>query len=140
MIFVDANIFVHASVVVRGELPESVRLLKEQARRVAARISGGEPVATSVVHLSEVANVLRAKMPLQESIQYVIDIIRKVNVTVLPVSRSHYWAACSLAQEKNVGVNDALAVVLMREARITEIYTTDTKHFRLFSDITVRIA
>ena len=138
MRFVDGNVFIYAVFRPKTSPDEKTRRIKEQAKQIFERIRGGEEVATSVVHLSEVANFLHRsrKSALSEvgrqkhSVESVLELFRLPNVRVLAVSEDQYERAALVAREKGVGVNDALAVVLTRESAGTrEIYTFDRKDF-----------
>lgn len=52
----------------------------------------------------------------------------KESLLVLNVTKSEYQAAAVLAKRYKVGINDALAKILMEQNDITEIYSFD-KHF-----------
>ncbi len=58
MKFADANVFIYAILKPRRELSEKELEIKSRAKAILARINEGEEVFTTVVHLSEVANVL----------------------------------------------------------------------------------
>ena len=55
MRFVDASVFLHAYMIPRRTLPPDIETLKRRARGIVKRISEGEEVATSLVHISEVS-------------------------------------------------------------------------------------
>jgi len=58
MRFIDANVFIYAVVKPKRRVPKDIVDIKSRAKAIMERVDGGEPVLTSVVHLSEVANVL----------------------------------------------------------------------------------
>lgn len=137
MRFVDANVFIEAVFTPREATP---KLLEQrvQATEIIGRIHDGEETATSVVHLSEVTNVLKSKKSrlaaseaLKLSIEWVLGCFREPNLKVLTVAEDQYHRAAMLAAERLVGVNDALAVLLCREVlRTNEVYTFDKKDFQ----------
>ncbi len=129
MRFIDSNIFLYAAIKPRGRIDPEVLERKERSKRILLRIKAGEPVATTVVHLSEVANILEAKANLHISIDVVKEILLAKNIIVLPVSTIDYLKAVLLAEEKRISINDALAYLKMRENNIREIYTFD-EHFK----------
>ncbi|GAB6101917.1 type II toxin-antitoxin system VapC family toxin [Thermococcus atlanticus] len=135
MRFADANVFIYAFLKPRKEPPENVRLIKERAQSIIGRISEGERVVTTVVHLSEVANVIESKGGKRKAAEVLLTILTSENIEVLPVSTGDYLKASLMAEERNIGVNDALAYVKMRELGIGEIYTFDRDFENL--DITV---
>ncbi len=135
MRFADANVFIYAFLKPRKEPPENVRLIKERAQSIIGRISEGERVVTTVVHLSEVANVIESKGGKRKAAEVLLAILTSENIEVLPVSTGDYLKASLMAGERNIGVNDALAYVKMRELGIGEIYTFDRDFENL--DVTV---
>jgi predicted nucleic acid-binding protein len=67
MKFLDANVFLYAYYKPKKTLPEKEAQMKEQAKRIIANVSQGkEQVLMSVVHISEVANILKHGLPLQQ--------------------------------------------------------------------------
>jgi predicted nucleic acid-binding protein len=61
MRFIDANVFIYAFLRPKKEPSENVKEIKERAKAILARVSDGERVVTTVVHLSEVANVTESR-------------------------------------------------------------------------------
>ncbi|WP_457742519.1 type II toxin-antitoxin system VapC family toxin [Thermococcus sp.] len=135
MRFVDANVFIYAFLKPRKEPPENVKKIKERAKAILGRISEGERVATTVVHLSEVANVIESRGGKEKAVEVVLAVLTSENIEVLPVSAGDYLKATLVAEERNLGVNDALAYVKMKEFGIDEIYTFE----RDFEKLNVRI-
>lgn len=82
----------------------------------------------SVVHVSEVANVLEAWVRLSECRRIVSDIVAKRSVEVVDVSENLYTAAVHAAGVYDVGVSDALAFSIMRGRGVDEVYSFDV-HF-----------
>jgi predicted nucleic acid-binding protein len=128
MRFVDANVFVYAVVKPKGEAPEEIVDIKNRAKAIVKRIEEGEPVLTSVVHLSEVANVLEEHLRPEDLREYFNSILYKENVTVCAVDRELYRLANECFLIYDVGLNDALASIVMKREGINEIYSFD-KHF-----------
>ncbi|NJE10246.1 type II toxin-antitoxin system VapC family toxin [Thermococcus sp. MAR1] len=125
MRFIDANVFIYAFLKPRKEPPENVKRIKEQAKEIISRISEGERVITTVVHLSEVANVIESRGGKRKASEVVLTVLTSENIEVLPVSGGDYLKAAIIAEEKDLGVNDALAYVKMKELGIEGIYTFD---------------
>ncbi len=126
MRFLDANPFVYAFLRPTRRLNKSNRRIKEAAEAIIKRIDEGkEQVITSVVHLSEVANILGARLDRRTSSQYVQDVMNKPSVSVLDVSEVDYANAADIAVHQNVGVNDALILVLTEFLGINEVYPFD---------------
>ena len=123
MRFVDANVFLYAVIRPKGEVPQVVLERKERAKEILRRIEKGEEVATTVVHLSEVANILEVKLNLTVALEFLKDLMTAENVLVLPVSTEDYLRALLIVRDKSISVNDALAYLKMKELGMEEIYT-----------------
>ena len=135
MRFIDANVFIYAFLRPKKEPPENVKEIKEQAKAILTRVSDGERVVTTVVHLSEVANVVESRGGKRKAVEVVLAVLTSENIEVLPVSLGDYLKASLIAAEKNLGVNDALAYVKMKELGIKEIYTFDRDFKKLDVDV-----
>jgi|SRR5208337_2934370 len=134
MRFIDASVFLYAYLKPKKTLPPNVADMKRNARGIVARINAGEMVSTSLTHVSEVANILEAVMPLNESHKVTRDLIYANTIEVLEPSRENFFDAIEIAEESALGLNDAVAYVLMRTNGIEEIYSFD-KHFDQLPDI-----
>lgn len=128
MRFVDANVFIYAVLKPRRKLNEREQRIKDSAKKIFERINRGEEVVTTVLHLSEVANVLEDAVNLSFSVSFIRDILLKDNINVEDVSQEDYLRSVMLAEERKVSLNDALAYIVMKRKGIEEIYTFD-KHF-----------
>ncbi|MFQ6123549.1 MAG: hypothetical protein ACE5R6_02950 [Candidatus Heimdallarchaeota archaeon] len=62
MKFVDASVFVYAYLKPTKTLPNKLKRMKSNVKAIVARINAGESTVTSVAHLSEVANILEARI------------------------------------------------------------------------------
>jgi predicted nucleic acid-binding protein len=113
--FVDASVFLHAYLKPKRTLKPHEKEIRENAKSILRRISEGERVLTTTVHFGEVANLLEDLLPLPEALELESGILALDNVEMVEVSRGMYLAVNSLAVEKGVGLNDALAVVAMRK-------------------------
>jgi hypothetical protein len=82
-------------------------------------------VSTSVVHVSEVVNVLKHGMPLERLVVVVRGLFMLDNVKVVGVSREVFFAAVELGEDLKLEANDALAVDVMRSNGVREIYSFD---------------
>ena len=127
MRFVDANVFVYAVLKPKRSLSESEKNIKTNSSNIVNRIDKGEEVITSVVHLSEVANILEDVSSQRIAADFMINVLSKPNLEVVLVDKNMYTAASFLAKEKSVGANDALAALIMKDQGISEIYSFD-KH------------
>ena len=128
MRFLDANVLVYAYLKPRRRLTAEEERLKERAKAIVRRINGGERVVTSVVHLSDVANVLEGAMPIGALSELIRGILSSDSITVVGVSYHDYLMAADLASTHCIGINDSLALIKMRERGIREIYSFD-RHF-----------
>lgn len=132
--FVDASVFVYAYLKPRRRLQPHEASIKEAAKKIISRINEDEEVATSVVHFSEVCNILEDCLPLKEALNIERGVLLRDNILIYKVSREDYLKAFSVAEDQQVGANDALAYVAMKEARLRKIYSFD-KDFDVFKDI-----
>ena len=120
--FVDASVFVHAYLRPRRELKPHERQIKSHARGIVTRINEGERVLTSVVHLSEVADLLDDWMPLEEARAVLQGLCTRESVEVLAAERRDLIEALAVGSEVGVGMSDALAVVLMRALEASDSF------------------
>ncbi len=137
MRFLDSNVLLHAILVPRRALRAEEQRVKDEAKATVKRIEDGkEEVATTVVHLSEVVNIIESGLSLERSLGFLAWVTTSRNVRVYSVTVEDYEAAMSLAREIGVSANDALAYLCMKAREIEEIYSFD-KHFNEFKDIKV---
>jgi predicted nucleic acid-binding protein len=132
--FLDANVFIYAYSKPKRMLTEEERKIKKKSQEILERVNKGEAVITTLIHLSEVANVLERAVPVAGLSRLLKGILSTDNVNVLAVSREDYLAAADAAPEQGIGVNDALAVIKMKETGVSEIYSFD-KHFDVIEGI-----
>jgi Predicted nucleic acid-binding protein, contains PIN domain len=126
----DSNVLVYAVVKPKKNVDERLAKIKERAREILRRIDRGEErVVTTVVHVSEIANVIESLANLTKAIEVVESVLNSESVTVLDVTKEDYIEATLVARERGVSVNDALAYVVMMRLGIREIYTFDERHF-----------
>ena len=134
MRFVDASLFLYAYLKPRKAVADEVAEMKRNSKLIVKRINSGERVSTSLTHVSEVANILEASMPIHESHMVMRDLIHSPTIAILEPSRDNYVDAVEVAEEVSVGLNDGVAYVLMKENGIEEIYSFD-RHFDRFKDV-----
>jgi len=134
--FIDTNVFLYAILKPRRRLTEKELEIKEKARKIVSRVNNGERVLTTVVHISEIANILEDIIGVQNAAIFLRDIFAKKNILIVSVDPKDYLESIFLALEKDVSVNDALAYVIMKKAGIKEIYTFD-KHFEKLNVVIV---
>jgi len=132
--FVDANVFVYAFLKPKRKLQPHEQKIKDAAKKIVTRINEGEETVTSVVHFSEICNILEDHLPFKEACIIEKGLLLMDNIAIKEVSDEDYLKALAIAEDQQVGANDALAYVLMKEAGITRIYSFD-KDFNEFKDI-----
>ncbi|BDB98250.1 type II toxin-antitoxin system VapC family toxin [Saccharolobus caldissimus] len=129
--FIDSNVFIYAILKPKRSVDEKIVKMKEKAKEILARIDNGEEkVLTTVVHISEIANVIESLSNLTTSIKVIENIINNENIVIKEVTVQDYTEAVKIANEENVSINDAIAYVIMMKNGINEIYTFDEKHFK----------
>ena len=129
MRFIDSNVFLYAMIKPRRSTDEELLKRKEHAKKILLRIERGEKVATTLIHLSEIANILEAKVNLTTAINFLESMLLAENIKLLSLSVEDYLRAVLISKEKRISVNDALAYLKMKELGIEEIYTFD-RHFQ----------
>lgn len=134
MRFVDSNVFIYAFLKPKRKLSAADSKIKNAAKTITKRIENGEGVATSVVHLSEVVNLLEKHMSLENQKEFLDSVFFAENIDVLTVDKDVYLLGADLAAEHRIGINDGLAAVLMQKEDIEEIYSFD-RHFDLLPDV-----
>ena len=132
--YIDTNILVYAFLKPKRKLQPHETSIKEAAKKIISRINEGEKVATSVVHFSEVCNILEDHLPFEEALSLEKGLLLRENISFYEVSEQDYMNAISVAENYKVGMNDALACVIMGKAEMTKIYSFD-KDFDSFPDI-----
>jgi predicted nucleic acid-binding protein len=125
MRFLDANVFIYAYYKPKRELTEKEKEMKEHAKDTITRINEGEEVITTVVHLSEVTNILKRALSMEDLYSLLIGLFSMDNVRIVDVTTEDYLGAIELTSELKMDPNDCLAVDVMRCGDINEIYTFD---------------
>jgi len=132
MRFLDANVFVYAYYKPKRQLTLKEKQMKEYAKKIVSEVSQGkEEVLTTVVHLSEVVNILKHGMPLEQLNNLVLGLFMLDNVKIYGVSREAYFAATELGNDLKMEANGALAVDVMRLNDIKEMYSFDEDFDRI---------
>jgi predicted nucleic acid-binding protein len=129
MRFIDANVFIYAVLKPKAALPETIQKKKNAAKAIFLRMNAGEPVTTTTVHLSEVANVLEDAAGMAFASDLLSALLMKSTLIVEPVTADDYRESIRLALKISISINDALALIIMERQGIDEIYTFD-RHFR----------
>jgi hypothetical protein len=126
MRFLDANVFVYAYYRPKKQLSQKERQMKECAKKIISDVSQGkEEVMMTVVHLSEMVNILKHGVALDQLAPIVRGLFMLDNVRIMGVTREAYFAAAELGDDLRLEANDALAVDVMRLNGVTEIYSFD---------------
>ena len=136
MRFLDANVFIYAYYKPKKQLTEKETAMKEQAQKIISNISKGkEEVMTTVVHISEIVNILKHGMSQEQLTLIIRGLFTLENVKIMDVTKNAYLAAAELGEDLKLEPNDALAIDVMRQNDIMEIYSFD-EHFNKIDDIT----
>ena len=126
MRFLDANVFIYAYYKPGRPLSQREKQMKEHAKRIISSVSEGkEQVLTTVVHVSEMVNILKHGVPLDQLAVIVRGLLMFDNVKIMGVTREAYFAAAELGDDLRLEANDALAVDVMRLNGIKEVYSFD---------------
>lgn len=126
MKFLDANVLIYAYYKPRRQLTNREKAMKTLAKKVVTDINEGEEeVMTTVVHLSEMANILKQGVSLEMLHEVLFGFLTASNVHVVGVTREDYFAANELGVELGLDPNDALSVQVMRLHGISEVYSFD---------------
>jgi predicted nucleic acid-binding protein len=134
--FLDANVFIYAYYKPKKQLTEKEKRMKEQAKKIISNVSEGkEDVMMTVVHVSEVVNILKHGLSQDQLTIIIRGLFMLDNVRIVDVSRDAYFAATELGEDLKLEANDALAVDMMRQNGINEIYSFD-EHFDHMEGIT----
>ena len=91
----------------------------------------GELALTSVVHLAEIANILEDHLPQKEAFEIEKALCFKDTIVIEPVERLDCSQALAEAEERQIGLTDAMAHVLMKRIGVTEIYSFDSDFDRI---------
>ncbi len=134
MRFVDSSVFVHALLKPGRRLEKHEAEIKERAKSILKRIEEGEEAATTVVHVSEVANILESRTTRDNSWRILSALVSMRGVSLIGVTGDTYRAAIQASSILGVGVNDALAYIAMAGSGINEAYSFD-KHFDQLPEI-----
>lgn len=126
MKFLDANIFIYAFYTPTGKLKARQREMKTASQEIVSRVNDGEEdVVTTVVHLSEIVNILKRALSLDDLAHILTTFYSLDNMHIEGVSPQDYLGAVELMGELSLDANDALAVQVMRRGDIEHIYSFD---------------
>jgi predicted nucleic acid-binding protein len=126
MRFLDANVFIYAYYKPKRQLTQKEKHMKEHAKKIISNVSQGkEDVIMTVVHVSEIVNILKHGMPLDQLTAIIRGLFMLDNVRIMDVTREAYFAATELGEDLKLEANDALAIDIMRLNDIKEICSFD---------------
>jgi predicted nucleic acid-binding protein len=126
MRFLDANVFIYAYYKPKKQLTQKEMQMKEQAKKIITSVSQGkENVIITVVHVSEMVNILKHGMRPDQVTAIIRGLFMLDNVRILDVTRDAYFAATELGDDLKLEANDALAIDVMRLNNIREMYSFD---------------
>lgn len=131
MRFLDASVFLHAYLKPSRKVPDDVEVIKRKAKAIVKRIEDGEEALTSLVHISEIANILGARADLETTCDIISGLLDLPNLNVAEPSKKLYESAVEESRSYRIGVNDALAWILMKREDISEIYSFDGDYDRI---------
>ena len=84
MKFLDANVFIYAYYKPKKQLTEKEQQMKTLSKKIISEVSlGKEEVMTTVVHVSEVANILKHGLPLEQLTAIIQGLFMLENVKIL---------------------------------------------------------
>ena len=125
MKFLDANVFIYAYYKPTRKLTEKQKEMKERSKAIIRRVNEGEAVITTVVHLSEVSNILKRALSMADLHSLLIGLYSLDNVRIVDTRKEDYLGAIELMSELKIDPNDCLAAEVMRREDIKEIYSFD---------------
>ncbi|MEX0568630.1 MAG: type II toxin-antitoxin system VapC family toxin [Candidatus Njordarchaeota archaeon] len=125
--FLDANVFIYAFYKAKKKkLDPTAKALKILAKDIIRKISKGEEKAvTSVVHLSEICNIVKQSLSIIDVASLMNSIITAKHIDVVDVTVELYKNAIAIGLNYGLEPNDALAVIIMKQLNIKDIYTFD---------------
>jgi len=126
--FLDSSVFLHAYLRPKRRLRDAERKVKQRASAIIENIEKGEEVVISTIHLSEVLNIMEARLGLEKAVQFLEDVLATENIKVEGVGRRDYDEALVMSSRYKVSPNDAVACVVSKRMNISEVYSFD-KHF-----------
>jgi len=126
MRFLDANIFIYAFYKPKGRLTEKQKFMKEKAKEIVRKlIEGKEKFITTVVHVSEVANILEKALSIEALNSILTTLYSLENLKIVGITEEEYLIAIELMKKYKIDPNDCLAIYIMKKEGIKEIYSFD---------------
>ncbi len=132
MKFIDSNPFIYAFYKPKNEsLDQKKSDLKNASKAIVSRINEGEKVLTTTIHISEVYNLLKRNYNQEILNKLVYSLILKENIQIAGVDKKTLLSGQELAIDKNIDLNDGIAITIMQQMNVAEIYSFDS-HFDNF--------
>jgi len=136
MRFLDSSVFLHAYLKPRRKLRQREKIIKEMAKKILEKIEEGEEVATTVIHLAEILNIVESRLGLKYSISLLARILSLSNILIEGVDLDDYKNGLTISERYGISINDSIAYIKMEKLNINEIYTFD-KHFKNLPEIKI---
>jgi predicted nucleic acid-binding protein len=126
--FLDSSVFLHAYLKPKRELNDAEKEIKKKAINILENIEKGEEVVTSTVHISEILNIIEARLGLDAAIRLLEDLLAMENIRIEKVDKKDYEEALVVSSRYKISPNDAIACAISLRMNISEVYSFD-KHF-----------
>ena len=124
--FLDSNVFIYAFYKPGRHLTQLEKAMKDSSKKViSSMMDGNESLVTTVVHVSEVANILKHSLHVSQVAEMIDGVFSLETVEVLGVTKNEYLAASEVGKEMEMDPNDALAFQVMSSRGLSEIYSYD---------------
>ena len=136
MRFLDSSVFLHAYLKPRRKLRQREKIIKEMAKKILEKIEEGEEVATTVIHLAEILNIVESRLGLKYSISLLARILSLSNILIEGVDLDDYKNGLTISERYGISINDSIAYIKMEKLNINEVYTFD-KHFKNLPEIKI---
>ncbi len=126
MKFLDANIFIYAYYKPKRQLSAKILKKKEESQKIIEKLENNEEeFITTIVHISEIINILKRGLDLEDLINIIANLFIRSNIEIVIVTPELYMESIDFSRKYFVDPNDALAIYLMKEKEISEIYSFD---------------
>ena len=110
----------------KRELSEKILKKKEESQKIIKKLENNEEdFITTVVHVSEIVNILKKGLDLEDLIDIIANLLIRNNIEIVIVTPQLYMDSIDLSRKYSVDPNDALAIYVMKEKEIAEIYSFD---------------
>ena len=138
MKYLDANIFIYAFFKPKKgqNLSNKLKWSKIKAKELVQKINQEEEsYCISIIQISEVVNLLKGVMSSEKLQTFIMGLISNPSVEIIEVPKLMYINAVSKISNYNMDSNDISAYLLMKERKVSEIFTFD-RHFENLPEIT----